>query len=287
MTIPKVSIGIPVFNGEHCLRSALDSLLAQTVGDFEIIISDNASTDQTESICRAYAEKDQRIRYYRQPVNLGAEPNFLYVLDKAVCEYFMWAAADDVRSPDFIELNLDFLEGHPDYVCSISPVRFEGKGFDEKQMGDRSLDDGRFYVRQRKFFGAWHANGAFYSLMRTKVIKNCEWLDEWGSRKFLGGDWAIVLYLARQGKLNRLEQGWLELGINGGSNNGVFFRQCRSSSLDYVAPFWKLTRAALSLIAGAPFSSKLAIFRECLIMNIWALRVQMMGKLYKFYKSLP
>ena len=282
MTTPKVSIGMPVYNGEKSLGSALDSLLAQTVGDFELIISDNASTDQTESLCRAYAERDRRIRYFRQPINLGAEANFSYVLDRSACEYFMWAAADDVRSPDFIALNLTFLESHPDFVCSVSPVRFEGRGFDEKQMGDRSLDDERFDLRLQKFFGAWHANGAFYSLMRTAVIKRCEWVGA----SFLGADWAIVLFLARQGKLKRLEQGWIELGIRGASNSGGFFRRYRSNLLDFAAPFWKMTCAALSLSTGAPFGSRLAIFWSCVVMNAWALQVQILGKLYRVYKSV-
>ena len=190
----------------------------------------------------------------------------------------MWAAADDIRSPDFIALNWEFLEGHPDYVCSISPVRFEGRGFDEKQMGDRSLDDDRFDLRIRKFFGPWHANGACYSLMRTEVIKRCQWV---GAR-FLGADWAVVLYLARQGKLNRVAQGWLELGIKGASNSGGFFRGYRSSLLDYGAPFWKMTHAALSLSKGAPYTSRLVIFQECLVMNLWALKDQILEKLHRF-----
>lgn len=282
MTTPKVSIGLPVYNGERCLRIALDSLLAQTSGHFELIISDNASTDQTELICRAYAEKDSRIKYFRQDDNLGAEANFLFVLERSVGDYFMWAADDDVRSPDFIELNCDFLEKHPDYVCSISPVKFEGRNFDEIQMGDRSLDDDRFDHRIRNFFGAWHTNGAFYSLMRTKVIKKCEWVG----KKFLGSDWVIVLYLAREGKLNRLTSGWLELGIKGLSNNGKIFQIYRSTLLDLVVPFWRMSQAVFGLSRGAPFTSRVAILRECLIMNMWAIKLQMIGWLYRLYKSI-
>jgi len=100
---PQVSIGMPVYNGEPFIREALDSLLAQTFTDFELIISDNASTDGTEAICREYAVKDDRIRYVRQAENRGALANFQFVLDEAVGEYFMWAAADDVWDVKWIE----------------------------------------------------------------------------------------------------------------------------------------------------------------------------------------
>lgn len=282
MTTPKISIGLPVFNGENSLRLALDSLLVQTMVDFELIISDNASTDQTESICRTYAEKDARIRYIRQVVNLGAEANFLFVLQRSAGKYFMWAAADDVRSEDFIELNFKFLENHPNYVGSVSPVKFEGRSFNDNLMGDRGLDDERFDLRIRRFFGAWHANGAFYSLMRMEVIKKCEWVGE----KFLGSDWAVVLYLAQQGKLNRLSQGWLELGLKGASNSGGIFRSYRSSYLDLLAPFWRMSQVAFRLSKTAPFTSRMVIFWECLVMNVWALKLQMIGCLYGPYKSI-
>jgi glycosyltransferase involved in cell wall biosynthesis len=94
--IPKVSIGMPVFNGEQYIHKALNSLIAQTFTDYELIISDNASTDSTELICREYAAKDNRVRYVRQDSNLGGPANFKFVLDEAVGEYFMWAASDDI-----------------------------------------------------------------------------------------------------------------------------------------------------------------------------------------------
>jgi glycosyltransferase involved in cell wall biosynthesis len=279
---PQVSIGMPVYNGGATIREALDSLLAQTFSDFELIISDNASTDNTEAICREYSAKDVRIRYVRQPTNIGLAPNFKFVLDQARSDFFLWAAADDLRSLDFVALNYQFLKNHPDYVCSVSPVRFEGRDFDEVQMGDRSLDDERFDLRIRRFFGAWHANGAFYSLMRTSVIKECEWEGE----DFLGADWAIVLYLARQGKLNRLEQGWLELGINGASSSGDIFRRYQSTLLDSLVPFWRMSQEALDLSIDAPFTSRIIIFWECLVMNVWALKLQMIGWLYGLYKLI-
>ncbi|MEY3880547.1 MAG: hypothetical protein RIQ94_1343 [Pseudomonadota bacterium] len=103
---PKISIGMPVYNGDRFIREALDSLLNQTFIDFELIISDNASTDDTGIICFEYAKKDSRIKYIRQDKNLGASANFMFVLNKAVSEYFMWAAADDYWSSNWLEVLL-------------------------------------------------------------------------------------------------------------------------------------------------------------------------------------
>ncbi|QOV21219.1 glycosyltransferase family 2 protein [Anabaenopsis elenkinii] len=119
---PKLSIGLPVYNGEKFLKSALDSLLAQTFADFELIISDNASTDQTEAICRAYAAQDQRIRYYRNPINLGCAPNFNRVFDLSVGEYFKWAAYDDLHAPEFLIKCVEVLDHNPQVILCHSHV---------------------------------------------------------------------------------------------------------------------------------------------------------------------
>src|SRR4051812_43091384 len=103
MEKPTLSIGIPVYNGARYLRMTLDSLLAQTYRDFEIIISDNASTDDTELICRAYAARDPRVRYHRAPVNLGAPANYRRAFDLSTGDYFKWQNADDIIAPTFVE----------------------------------------------------------------------------------------------------------------------------------------------------------------------------------------
>ena len=107
---PKVSIGMPVYNGEPFIRKALDCLLAQTFTDFELIISDNASPDRTPEICQEYAAKDARIRYIRQKENKGATWNFNFVLEQACAEYFMWAACDDLWSPDCLLKYVEVLD---------------------------------------------------------------------------------------------------------------------------------------------------------------------------------
>jgi len=98
---------MPVYNGEKYIRKALDSLLSQTFSDFELIISDNASTDTTQAICEEYCKCDKRISYFRQSVNIGAINNFLYVLNRSSCAYFMWVSCDDLWDKNWVEILLN------------------------------------------------------------------------------------------------------------------------------------------------------------------------------------
>ena len=100
---PLVSIGIPVYNGERSIKQALEALRAQTYDNLELVISDNASTDSTGEICRQYEAQDRRIKYFRNPVNVGLYENFRRVVTLATGEYFMWAAADDLKPPTAVE----------------------------------------------------------------------------------------------------------------------------------------------------------------------------------------
>src|SRR6267142_2279410 len=113
MPVPKVSIGLPVYNGEKYLRFALNSVLQQTHDDFELIISDNASTDATQKICREYAAKDQRIRYDRNETNIGAVGNYNRVFELGRGEFFKWASHDDEFHPSLIEKCLKVFEQSP------------------------------------------------------------------------------------------------------------------------------------------------------------------------------
>ena len=117
--LPLVSIGMPVYNGERYIRRALDSLLSQDYDNYEIIISDNASTDQTPKILEEYASKYPRINIYTQPENIGAEENFLTVLKLACGKYFMWAAHDDYWLPAFVSTLVHELNNHPDSGCAM------------------------------------------------------------------------------------------------------------------------------------------------------------------------
>lgn len=120
MKEPLVSIGLFTFNGAKTLRRALDTLLSQTYKNFELIVSDNASTDETPRILQEYAAKDRRINYLRQKETINAADNQLFVLHQARGKYFMWAADDDWWDPKFIETLVKGLEENPEYGVAMS-----------------------------------------------------------------------------------------------------------------------------------------------------------------------
>ncbi|ADR19063.1 glycosyltransferase family 2 protein [Calditerrivibrio nitroreducens] len=153
MKKPQVSIGMPVYNGAKFISEALDSLLAQTFTDFELIISDNASTDETEAICREYAAKDKRIRYIRQRENLGAAANFKYVLDQAEGEYFMWAAADDVWDKKWIEKLLPIsIINHCIAFGTLQTIDSNSKPLQHPANGRNFAYTGSKFMRRLKYF---------------------------------------------------------------------------------------------------------------------------------------
>lgn len=118
MSVPRVSIGLPTYNGATYLQATLDSLLAQDLADIELIISDNGSTDDTEAICRAAVASDDRVRYQRSPVNRGAGWNYNEVLRLARAPLFKWAADDDICEPSFLRRCVDALDADPGLVLA-------------------------------------------------------------------------------------------------------------------------------------------------------------------------
>jgi glycosyltransferase involved in cell wall biosynthesis len=126
---PRVSVGVPVYNGERYLEEALDSILSQTFNDYELIISDNASNDRTEVICRNYAGRDRRVRYYRSPENRGAPWNFNRVFELSRGEYFRWHCADDFIDPELLQKCVNVLDNNPEVIlCYPSAIRVDVHG---------------------------------------------------------------------------------------------------------------------------------------------------------------
>lgn len=268
---------MPVYNGGPALRTVIEGVLAQTYPAFRLVISDNASTDGTEGLCREIAERDPRVTYIRQSVNIGPEANFDFVLNRADTEYFMWAAADDLRSEDFLQQSAGFLDGHPDYVGATCPVRFSGRAFDPVGMGDETRDETDRFERMLRFFATWHANGRFYSLFRTDAVRR----GRYSGQSFLGADWVTVLELLSQGKMMRLESGYVELGKGGASHTLNIFSRYRRGMAGWVFPFKDFSIRTARLFSGARPGQKLKLLGILAKLNVQAVKLQIRFEIRK------
>lgn len=124
--MPKISVAMPVYNCEKYVAQSLESLLSQTYGDLELVISDNASTDGTEEICRRFATMDARVRYIRRTENFGGPGNFRYVFSQCSGAYHKWSTADDYWHPAFLEEAVAVLDQNPDVVLCYPKTRLVG-----------------------------------------------------------------------------------------------------------------------------------------------------------------
>ena len=169
---PLVSIGIPVYNGESSIEQALDALRAQTYDNLELVISDNASTDSTSEICRQYAAKDRRIKYFRNPVNVGLYENFRRVVTLSTGEYFMWAAADDLKPPTAVEYCVQAILGNDRAVTAHGIIL--ARTADGKELAvypnQIQLTDNSAARRVRNFTHGLRHNGMFFCLHRRAAL---------------------------------------------------------------------------------------------------------------------
>jgi len=169
---PRVGIGLPVYNGENFVREAIESILGQTFGDFELILSDNASTDGTEDICREYAHHDGRVSYHRNAENVGASGNYTRAFDLAGGEYFKWAAHDDVCLPSFLERCVEVLDRDPSVVlCHTRTRTIDAAGRPGKEWPARPLADAD--SPSRRFDEILKRNDTFpiWGVMRRRVLE--------------------------------------------------------------------------------------------------------------------
>jgi glycosyltransferase involved in cell wall biosynthesis len=169
---PLVSIGLPVYNGDNYLEEAIASILAQTFTDFELIISDNASTDRTEEIARRFAAADDRIRFHRNETNIGGANNQNLTLDLARGRYVRMAAHDDVMAPTLLEECIKVLESQPEVVlCYPASVIIDADG---NRIKERSIGRGTAARPSQRFAELAFRNHAcepIYGLLRGDVLR--------------------------------------------------------------------------------------------------------------------
>lgn len=218
--MPQVSIGIPAYNGEKYLAEALDGLLAQSFGDFEIVISDNASTDRTAEICRSYQNKDQRIRYFRNERNMGAAWNHNRVFELSSAPLVKWAACDDLHEPSFLERCVAALYDDPGVVLSHTHVKMidergEALRFDPARCclidnvgkpvpsSDRNHVAEAFEPEVRFRDVLTHA---WWCVQCFGVMRKDAFLRTSGHGNYWGADKVLIAELALQGRFHQVRE---------------------------------------------------------------------------------
>lgn len=239
--VPAVSIGMPVFNAEGTVGEALEALLDQTFADIEVVLSDNASSDATGEICRRYAARDTRIRYFRQPHNMGAGTNFRYVLGESRGTYFMWAAADDRWLPTFVERNFEVLAARPDVVLSVSRVRLDSGDWHRPGYAGTFPIQGTYRHRLRQYLRDPGANSRFYGCYRREEIAAAAAAV---GTDFPAADWAMIVALLRLGSHHEVPETLMVRG-NRGYSIRPLSEQVRRAGLRFPEselPLWRFTR---------------------------------------------
>jgi glycosyltransferase involved in cell wall biosynthesis len=196
-----VSIGLPVYNGAQYLAAAIESILGQTFNDFELIISDNASTDATPQICQAFAARDPRIAYCRQEKNIGQGPNHNYCARRASGEYFRWASHDDLVAPTYLACCVTELDAHPDAVLCHSTTKIIGRDPETLVAHLTGVDAPRASDRFAAVILKPHWCVDMYGLIRRSALVETNLMSG-----YYGGDKTLLAELALRGRFLRVPE---------------------------------------------------------------------------------
>ena len=257
--VPKVSIGLPVYNGASYLGQAIESILKQRFADLELIVSDNASTDETAAICEAYSKSDSRVRYLRSERNLGAAANYTLVFDKARGQYFKWAAHDDVCLPDFLGQCVAVLDRDPSVVlCHARTQTIDPAGRLGKKW--KSRPDLASHVPHRRLRDVLTRQDTFpiWGLMRTEILGLTPLLGPYPEH-----DRPLLAELSLYGRFFEISEFLFhEREHSGRSVRRFDFRRPHEAVVWYdpsqagtlIFPAWKLLREHLAAVRRAPLA---------------------------------
>ena len=292
MDQPKITIGVPVYNGEKFIKKCLDSILKQTRIDFELIISDNASTDSTAIICKEYQKKDNRIKCIFQKKNLGQLNNFKTVLENASGDYFLFAAVDNYFSPTFLEKCAKILDSDPKVVGCISKIAIDQQYIDPfkkekkilKKIGlqFRTLNTvsiiGSYENRIEKFLKEWQWE-MFYSLYRTTELKKGAIWETW-----TGFDGAWVLNILKYGEIQVVNEFLFHSYPHGESSKGLLHlgKKFNPTIFGKIFPFYPLTKWCLNNLGKYQFFKNIDHFFR---LNADAIFLQLVS-IYQYRKKI-
>ncbi|RZD45207.1 MAG: hypothetical protein CXT78_05515 [Thaumarchaeota archaeon] len=290
---PKISIGVPVFNGQNFIKARLDSILNQSFTDFEVIISDNNSTDLTLEICKEYAKKDKRIHLTKQEKNIGLFWNYKFVLDNSLGDYFVIANVDDLWEKDFLLKNFETLESNPKIVVSMGKITRYGSfdTFDEKKSDTfftRIYKKNRKKLRSLNIFsisGNYESKASFclrkYNFwIQFGLFRRQELQSSMMDSPFYGWDYAFVLNVLRHGDVFVHNLPLMKFYSKGASGQGVseFLRQQKLSKQFILLPHAPLTKWCLKNIGIIFFLKNIDFFIKLNFLAIISMIIDMSKK---------
>ena len=202
--MPRVSVGLPVHNGEAYLAEAIEAILGQSFADLELIVSDNASSDTTEEIVRGFEAADERISFQRHERNLGAAPNFNLTFQRASGEYFAWAAHDDVLEPEFLARCVEALDADPGAVIACTGVRFidaDGATLGDYRPATSRLDSENPVERFADLILNDHLCLEVFGLMRAEALRRTSLLGG-----YVNSDRVLLAELGLRGRFLRVPE---------------------------------------------------------------------------------
>lgn len=199
---PLVTIGVLSYNRGHKIGETIESILKQNYTNLEILISDDASDDNNETIdaCRKYIERDKRITLFVQKINIGPYHNYEFLVNQAHGKYFMWMSDDDHLQPHVIRRFVDFLENNEDYNLVSGQIQYlkdDQVDYVEKNL---SLEHDNNLLRVLGYYAKVREGAIFYGLMRTADLRNIKFI-----KKKLAGDWHVVAHMAYRSKVKQLD----------------------------------------------------------------------------------
>jgi glycosyltransferase involved in cell wall biosynthesis len=210
---PLVTIGIPTYNRDHLLNRSIDSALRQSYRNIEVRVSDNASTDRTESICEAYCAQDSRFKYARLSSNVGATANFAEVLKNATGEYFLWLGDDDWLDESYVRRCVDELINDSALAIAYGRPKYYRDGIFAHCGSMLEIFDDVWWKRVISYYCNVVDNGMFYGVMRTKAVRKINFNNT------MGGDWLLVANLICSGKAKVLRELSVHRELGGASSS--------------------------------------------------------------------
>jgi glycosyltransferase involved in cell wall biosynthesis len=253
---PRVSIGMPVYNGENYVREAIDSILRQTYDNFELVISDNASSDGTREVCESYAARDRRVRYCRTERNLGAANNFNRVFARSSGEYFKWAAHDDLLAPEYLAKCVAVLDRDPSVVlCYPRAIVIDEEGNRVEEYGVKLRTDSS--KAQERFLDLIWANHRCYQVFGVGRASALQLTALMGN--YAAADRVLLARLALLGRFHEIPEGLFfprrhpaqfMRSRRDRHSQTEWFDSARAGKI--LFPKWRILRGYWGALAGVP-----------------------------------